>query len=462
MARRVLLTLVVALLAAPALAAEPSPHVRALAAGWVAGFTCSDTFDAEIDAKTITDDDLTGIYPEYEGLVRNLPVTIDRAAHTVSVAFDPALPPRIAIWRPLLGCAQLPIGAPAAAAVTVPRLTPDFKSPDLAAMDAKPWPLGDAAAVAPLPRGAARALDAAVARAFDGESFGKASRTTAVIVVRDGRIVAERYRAPYTSRTPQRTFSVAKSLTATLAGRAVMLGKADVTAPANIPEWRRAGDPRGAITLDMLLRMNSGIWTNGPGNRTDEIYLGGASARAWAMAQPLDAVPGSRFNYSNLDMMLAAHAVSNGIGSAALGFPFTELLWPLGITRTWPETDSEGNFILSSQVWMTARDMARLALLYANDGVANGTRLLPEGWVRYVATPGGAQPERGPGYGAGFWLLGAAQGLPPGTLQMNGNRGQYAMILPRGVIVIRRGVDPPGGGFDPVGFSRAVLTALGR
>ncbi len=462
---RLWITAALAVLATGAQAAEPSSHMKALAAGWTAGFVCSDTFNAGLDEATIRADSLTGIYREIEGLVREQPLVIDRERRTVSVSFDATLPPRIAVWRPLLGCAQLPIGADASAAANVPRLTPDFKTPNLAEVDTQPWPLGDAKAMGKLPRAIAKALDAEIARAFDGASFGKGSRTTAVIVIKDGRIIAERYRAPYDLHTPQRTFSVAKSLDATIAGRAVMLGKVDVMAPANIPEWQQAGDPRRAITLDQLLRMNSGIWTNGPGNRTDEVYLGGASVTAWSTAQPIEAAPGSRYNYSNIDMMLAAYAVANSVGDGALGFLFTEVLWPLGMTRTWPETDWQGHFILSSQVWMTARDMARLALLYANDGVAGGSRLLPEGWVKYVGTPSGAQPDpggKGTGYGAGFWLLGANQGLPPGTLQMNGNRGQYAMIVPGGVIVVRRGVDGPDGAFDPAAFTKAVLAGLAR
>lgn len=451
--------LILALLAAtPAAAAEPTPHLKALAAGWKAAFLCSDSFNAGLDEATIAADDLRGIYREIEPLVAGLPATIDREHRTVSVAFDATLPPRLAVWRPLLGCATLPIGA--GLATPVPKLTPDLKTPNLADVDARPWPLGDARAMARLPRAMAAKLDAEVARAFDGASFGSGSRTTAIIVLKDGRIVAERYRAPYDLHTPQRTFSVAKSLDATVAGRAAMLGKVDVMAPANIPEWRAPGDPRAAITLDQLLRMNSGIWTNGPGNRTDEVYLGGASVVQWSTAQSLDAAPGSRYNYSNIDMMLAAYAVGNSLGGGALAFPFTEVLWPLGMTRTWPETDWQGHFILSSQVWMTARDMARLALLYQNDGVAGGKRLLPESWVKYVGAPSGAQPEGKAGYGAGFWLLGERSGLPGGTLQMNGNRGQYAMIVPGGVIVIRRGVDGPDGPFDPIAFTRAVQAVM--
>ncbi len=452
-------------LAAPALASEP--RELALAAGYKAAFVCSGVFNAGQTEAQVAADDLTGIYPEYQGLVGRLWAVVDRSARTVSVAFDAKLPPRVAVWRPLLGCAQLPVGA--SVGTPVPQLTPDFRTPDLAAVDAAAWPLGDARETARLPRRTAAALDVVVGRAFDAAGFGgakaSASSTTAVIVLKDGRIVAERYRAGYGVHVPQRTWSVAKSLTATMVGRAVALGRIAVTAPAGIPEWQRPGDPRAAITTEQLLRMNSGLWSNGAGNRTDALYLGGATVAETAAVMPLEVAPGSRFNYANNDILLAAHGLETQLGKEALAFPFVQLLWPLGMTRTTPETDWQGHYVASSQVWMTARDMARLALLYQNDGMAGGKRLLPEAWARFVTAPTGAQPlpatpGRG-GYGAGFWLFGAADGLPDGTYAMMGNRGQFAVIVPsRGIIVVRRGFDAPEAAFDPLGFVKAVLTAV--
>lgn len=455
---------VLALLATPLAAAEPSPRTLALAAGYKAAFLCSGLFNAGQTQAQITADDLNGIYPDYQPHIAALPATTDREKRQVSVAFDTRLPPRIAVWRPLLGCAQLPIGGTDTS--VVPRLTPDFQTPDLATLDAQPWPLGDANAAARLPRRNAAALDSVVASAFDGESFGtpETAATTAVIILHGGRIVAERYRAGFDIHTPQRTWSVAKSLTAALVGRAAALGKIDVTAPATIPEWQAPGDPRAAITTEQLLRISSGLWTNGPGNRTDAVYLGGATIPETAAAMPLEATPGSRFNYANNDFMLAAYGLETRLGKDALGFPFTQLLWPLGMTRTTPETDWRGHFVLSSQVWMTARDLARLALLHARDGVGpDGMRLLPEGWVKFATTPAGAQPPAAAkrGYGAGLWLFDNKHGLPGGSYAMLGNRGQFAVIVPaRDLIVIRRGFDSAGGTMDPVQFTRAVLATF--
>jgi len=458
-----------ALLAAPAAAAD-DPHKLALAAGYKAAFLCSGRWNAGQDVASITRDDLTGIYREYQDGVTTLPAAIDEATRTVSVPFSSNMPPRIAAWRPLLGCVQLPPGAGPDAAAALPRLVPGLTAPDLAATDAMAWPLGDAGAVQQLKKRKARAaLDEVVATAFASD------RTTAVIVLKDGKIIAERYRADWTMHTPQRTWSVAKSLTATLVGRAVQKGLVDVNQQAPVPQWQGAGDPRAAISWNQLLRMNSGLWTAGPGNRTDEVYVGGALVAQTAATMPLEHPPGSHFNYSNNDIMLAGLALSrtlakDGDRHAALAFPFTELLWPLGMTRTTPETDWQGDFVLSSQVWMTARDLARLALLYQNGGKSRGQQLLPTDWPAFVEAATMTQPQGRPeGYGAGFWRWGglgahdAVPALPAGTYAMNGNRGQYAVIVPgRNIIVIRRGFDLPAAPFPMPRFAAGVVATLDR
>lgn len=447
--RAIWVAAVLAVAASGAQAAD-DPHTRALAAGYKAAFLCSGVFNAGRPEAEIAADDLEGIYPDYQALVRTLPATVDRQAKTVSVAFDPTLPPRIAAWRSHLGCAQLPIGARVDGAANLPKLGIVREATPKAA-----WPAGDEQATGKAPK----ALAPLLAKAFS--DYG--GKTTAVLVVKDGKIVGEQYRTGYDLYTPQRTWSAAKSLTATVVGRAVQLGKVKVDAPANIPEWKAAGDPRASITLAQLMHMGSGLWTDGPGNRTDEVYLAGGLVTEWATRMPLEVAPDSRFRYANNDTLLAARSVraALGDGADALAFPFTELLWRIGMNHTTLETDWQGNYILSSQVWTTSRDLARLGLLYLNDGVWNGERLLPEGWAKFVATPAPAQPPNGPGYGAFFWLHGPAQGLPEGTYAMNGNRGQYVFIVPsKKVIIVRRGFDSAQARFDDVRFAKDVLAAL--
>jgi CubicO group peptidase (beta-lactamase class C family) len=454
-----LFALAAAALAVPAAAQEQARYARALAAGYKASFLCSDIFNAGMTEAQVERDDLQRGYPELDPLMPAMKAVIDRRARTVSVPFDDQLPPRVAAWRPYLGCAQLPIGARDGSAVALPQLT---VQPPAANMDRLAWPTGDRAALA-RPRGNARALNLAMASAFDRRTYGQGSETTALLVVQNGRIVAERYRDDFNMHMSQRTWSVAKSIAGTVIGAAVQQGKIDIAAPAPIPEWRRAGDPRAAITTDHLLRMASGLHSDTAGNRTDAIYFGGTSVTEQATAWPLIAPPGTRFRYANNDTMLAARALraALGDGQEALAFPFTSLLWKIGMTRTVPETDWEGNFILSSQVWTTARDLARMGLLYLNDGVWNGERILPAGWGRYVASHGPAQPASGYGYGATFWTFPRNSGLPGDAYVARGNRGQYLAIIPsRQMLIVRRGFDGAGSTFDLDAFTRDVLAAL--
>jgi CubicO group peptidase (beta-lactamase class C family) len=450
------------LFAAPASAQVDRPeYVRALAAGYKASFLCSDLFNAGQSEEQVARDDLKRIYPELEPLIPGLQARIDRESKTVSVAFSDNLPPRIAAWRPHLGCAQLPIGAGSEAVRLLPRLAVD---PAVDRNDRLAWPDGDRNAAA-RPKGDSRALTRTVAAAFDRRSYGQGSETTAVLVVQDGKIVAERYRDDFDMHMSQRTWSVAKSLAGTIVGAAVQRNLLGVDRPALVPEWRRPGDPRAAITTDHLLRMASGLHSDSAGNRTDATYFGGSTVTENATQWPLEAPPGTRFRYANNDILLAMRGLrarlDDGDGDKSLAFPSESLLWKIGMTRTVPETDWQGNFILSSQVWTTARDLARLGLLYQNDGIWNGERILPPGWGAYVSRHGPAQPASGYGYGATFWTFPAAAGLPADAYIAQGNRGQYLAIIPsRRIVIVRRGYDGPGTAFDPAPFVRDVLSAL--
>jgi CubicO group peptidase (beta-lactamase class C family) len=435
-------------LATPTEAAEPTTYQRALAAGYKAAFLCSGMFNAGRTREQIEALELTGIYPDYQPLMATLPAQVN--GRQVSVSFDAELPPRVSYWRPGLGCSTLPIGAAPPAEGSAPA-PPHGAEP-------RPWPMGDAG-IRPKP---SSALTAHVSAAFSG-SYGDKARTVGVVIVHDGRVVAERYAEGFGPFTSNRTWSVAKSITGTLAGIAVHkdLLRADALAP--IPEWRTPGDPRAAITLDQLLRMASGLHSDTAGNRTDALYTGATTVTQEATHWPLEAAPGSRFRYANNDTLLAVRAIRATLNDdqAYLSFPRAALFEKIGMRHTVAETDWQNNFILSSQVWSTARDLARLGLLWLNDGVWAGKRLLAEGWVKYMATPSGPQPAQGEGYGATLWLFGPKQGLPEGSYGAQGNRGQYIMVVPsKRLVIVRRGEDPAGGGFDIEKFSADVLKAI--
>ncbi len=290
------------------------------------------------------------------------------------------------------------------------------------------------------------------------DSFG--GRTSALLIVKQGRIVSEWYQPGHDLHTAQRTFSVAKSMAATLIGHAVLKGQIDVAKPATIAEWQTPGDPRAAITTEQLMRMASGLTSDTAGNRTDAIYMGGASVRQWTTQWPLLNAPNTRYRYANNDTMLAILSLKAAQAKAGAALDPGAFFDRLGMTRTFVERDKDGDYILSSQVWTTARDLARLGLLYQNDGMWKGERLLPENWRTFVTTPSGPQPDRDFGYGAGFWLLSKSDGIPADAFGAFGNRGQYLVIVPsRQLVIVRQGYDDDKNRLDIATLVKAVVAA---
>ena len=437
-------------------AREPTTYDRAIAAGYKALTLCSGIFHARRSQAQVEALELTGIYREYDAIVPTLPATVETRINRVTVRFADALPPRVAESRADAGCFLYPIGTP-----PDPRLDSLSNTIWIPSSHGEPlWPIGDARATA-RPKGDVRALNLAVEAAFSS-GFGEGSRTTGIVVVQRGKIVAERYAEGFGIHTSQRTWSVAKSLAGTIIGAAVHKGLVDPAAPAPVPEWQTPGDPRSRITLDQLMRMASGLHSATAGNRTDAVYFGGTAVTEETVAWPLEAPPGSRFRYSNNDILLAARALDSKAGDQTYGrFPYALLFGRIDMDSTSAEVDWKGNFILSSQVWSTARDLARFGILYLNDGMWLGQRILPEGWRDYATRPSGPQPEGEFGYGATFWLMSRSAGVPPDTFAAFGNRGQYVVIVPsRNVVIVRRGEDPAGARFDVAKFTAEILAAL--
>lgn len=454
-----------AMASSTAFADETDATVRAYAAGYKAAFTCSAVFNGGKTPDQIAAQELDGIYPLVADLVKELPAaTIERDAKRVAVQYSDTMPPRISQWRPHLGCTQLPVGATAADAASLPavRLDPPQRN-DQAPWRRIPGQYGDSdnAALADL-----------TATAFTAPKYGKDARTTAILVATPDEILVERYTPGFTHRTSQRTWSVAKSVAASMIGAAVQDGMIDVSAPAPIGNWQAPTDPRRHITLEHLLHMASGLDSNVAGNRTDRLYIGGGQVGDTAVTTALEAAPGTRYKYANNDTLLAVRALKDAMADdqAYLAFPFTHLLHRIGMHDTVPEVDWGGNFVMSSQVWTTSRDLARLGILYLNDGVWDGERILPAGWARYVATPAPVQPPaerangtRIAGYGAQFWLYNERfPELPNDAYAARGNRGQILLIIPsKNLVIVRRGHDPAGGeGFKIHTFAADVLAVL--
>jgi len=435
--------------ALPAHAADAHAEInRAWAAGYRAGVTCSALWNGA--GKSLADierDELTHIYPEIEADVRALKADIDDKAKRVSVAYRDDMPPRVAIWDSREGCITLPIGASAGSpeqAAAAPR-------PNL---DDQNWPLGDRSARAGMPAGVSPFAE--VSMGLGG--FG--GRSSSLLIVKQGRIVAEWYQPGHGPHTAQRTFSVAKSMAATLIGHAVYQGRIDVTKPALVAEWQAPGDPRAAITTEQLMRMASGLTSDTAGNRTDAIYMGGASVRQWTVQWPLLHLPGSRYRYANNDTLLAVQSLRAAQRKASGSLDPAAFFDKIGMTRTFAEHDGNGDYILSSQVSTTARDLARLGLLYQNDGLWKGERLLPADWRRFVTTPSGPQPDGAFGYGAGFWLFNKSDGIPADAFGAFGNRGQYLVVIPsRQLVIVRQGYDDATERLDIAALVKAVVAA---
>lgn len=446
-------------------AQETQATVDAYAAGYRAAFTCSAVFNASKSDGLIAEHELTGIYGLVQERVNELKADVDETAKSVHVRYSDDMPPRISQWRPHLGCVQLPVGTSEYSLSQLP-LAQGLETPDTRVDNGAPWRERTAVNADT----GNEALDAAIARAFVRGEYGEGARTSAVLIATPERIIAERYTDGFTPTTSQRTWSVAKSVAASVIGAAVEDGIVDVKASAMMPEWSRSLDPRQTITLENLLHMASGLDSNRAGNRTDRLYLGGGLVTDTASRSALEATPGARWKYANNDTLLAVRHLRAAINDDAtyFAYPFKALLHKIGMTHTFLETDWEGNFILSSQVWTTSRDLARLGLLHLNDGVWNGERILPAGWATYVATPAPAQPPARPngqptvGYGAQWWLYQDFPGLPADTYAARGNRGQILMIIPsKGLVLVRRGYDMAGiQGFQMHEFAADVLAAL--
>ncbi len=440
--------------------------LKAQVAGYKVAFTCSATFNGNKSPELISSDELSGIRVDYREYFDKLPAAeIHPQEKYVSVRYSQDMPPRYALWRPGLGCVQLPTGATLDSREFV--ATTDLSQPPITA--ARPWPFGDEL---PSEQAASAELQALVDDVFTSDKYGDPQRTSAVLISSADELLIEKYKPGYTPFTSQRTWSTAKSIAATIIGVAVKNKLIDVKAPANIPEWSTAGDPRQTITLENLLHMASGLDSTKAGNRTSNVYYGGGLVTDNATEKMLEAPPGKRWKYANNDTMLAIRSLKASIGDTneMLRFPYAELFWKIGMLNTVAETDWQGNFILSSQVWTTARDLGRLGIFYLNNGLWNGEQIVPENWREYVSRPAPVQPPHysdsgtpRAGYGAQFWLYPSRfPGMPDDAFSSAGNRGQYMMVIPsKNLVIVRRGYDAADGRrFDIAKFSADVIRAL--
>lgn len=445
----VMLTLVVAAHSSESSAAgkDPMRDGRVLGAGAVASFVCSGVFVSKRDFEDVLAEELTDVDGQpIRMIVFPWRPVVDMALKTVTMKTDDGLSPMIAAYRETLGCSLLPYGADVKEALpALPLLQAPRRSAPTHA-EPSPWPTGDATpSDAPVPHYRDR-LDEVVDAAFDAKTYNEQTRTLGVVIVHRGRIVAERYRKGFGVHTQYRTWSMGKSIANALVGIAVERGLLEsAKQPVLVPEWGREDDPRRQITLDHLLHMASGLQTINPedGSETYAAYFGGVDTAQAAASTDLAYEPGTRFHYSNYDTLLLMRSLKAAMRDdrAYLQFPYEALFDRIGMRDTIAETDFYGNFIISSQIYTTPRDMARFALLYLNDGVWNGERILPEDWVRESCA---ATPLREDGrYGAQWWIYDTKNSsLATKVCHAQGARGQIAAYVPsRDLVIVRTGLD---------------------
>lgn len=397
---------------------------------------------------------------------------VDHARKAVAIGRDGYVPTMRAAFRKGLGCVIMAPDQTFADIESLPKLdTPPVGGDPFSI----PWPQGDLVKDAPLPLGwDADALQAASDWAFERESPEQV--TLSLLIVHDGQIIHERYADGVDIGTRTRTWSTAKSIAVTLIGILADQGRLDLDAPMSeaVPgfDWLPQAastetDPRGEITLRHVLNMSSGLYpvdnqrleyATGSGMS----YWAGASSVVGARRRALIRKPGTNWDYENYDTLLGVYAMKLVLGDDYLTFPRRALLDRIGMRNTLLSVDRFGDFILSSQVYTNARDLARFGLLYLNGGLWGDERIISEEWIDFVRTPAPATAERGNFYGGQWWLVpDDRRDVPSDAYSTAGNRGQFVVVVPsHDLVIVRRGLDYGRQGFNRWDLTREVLRSV--
>jgi len=403
-----------------------------IGAGYKAKITCSELFVAGRERGAVIPHEFDGM-PE---AMKQISVVVHSDGKTVRAKGPLGFGAARAIYREGYGCTLANAG----------RVAP--LPPPPAGFAVEPWAEAPPVSGKALMRVDYGAVDFALTRAF--EDNGPNHR--AVLVAVDGKIIDERYADGFDASTPFLSWSMAKSVTATLVGAAVKRGFIDVNDPAPVPEWEGDSE-KSKITWNDLLRMQSGLAFGEDYDQVrsdvNRMLFERADAGGMAARSPVEYAPGEVWYYSSGTTNLIARTLRQVLeheGVDIYAFAQEAIFEPVGVATITMEPDATGSIIGSSFVYATARDWARLGQLYLQDGVWNGERLLPEGWKDYVKTPAGASDRQ---YGAQFWLNQDGEdgrerffpGVPEEMFFFAGHEGQYVFIIPdKKMVVVRTGM----------------------
>ena len=441
--RKIILSITTIACAGLALGAVRAHDVPKVATGFMADILCSETFISGLDTRRNLAE-TTDAMPGTGLLTWAMDYRVDRVRKDVMVTLF-GIGRSHAVYREGLGCTlEHEAGI---ADVAVP---PDDKQPALLSEIAGPG------IVPPQSPGLAAALD----RAFTEPAQAPYRRTRAVVVMKSGRVIAERYADGIGPETPLLGFSMTKSVVSALIGVLVRQGKLKLDGPAPVAAWKDPDDPRHAITVDQLLRHTAGLALGSsleaslgsafePVNRMKFVK---SDMAAYAETIPLETAPGTAWKYHDGNILILSHLIRNAVGgdpADALRFARRELFAPLGMRHVTLQLDGSGTIEGSSEMLASARDWARFGQLYLDGGIAGGKRILPEGWVKYAASP---TSNAWVGIGAGFWTnqgdsFGASfrvqHGWPRDAFFAKGTIGQYTIVIPsEKLVIVRMGRSP--------------------
>ena len=352
---------------------------------------------------------------------------IDRVRRAVAIGTPGGTPVMRVAFREGLGCVIL---APDQTLEDIESL-PILETPPMEGDPAEiPWPDGDLIE----DQKALSNVNAAILADASNWAFERSSSeqvTLSLIVVHGGKIIHERYAPGFDISTRTRTWS---------------------TALRNVLNMSS-----GLATVD-----NRGMeYATGSGMS----YWAGASSVRGALSRALFREPGTMWDYENYDTLLGVYAMKLAIGDDQkyLEFPRSALFDRIGMRNTLLSVDRFGDFVLSSQVYTNARDLARFGMLYLQNGTWHGERLLSEDWIDFVRTPAPATIGRGGQYGGQWWLVPEGRDdVPADAYSTAGNRGQYVVIVPsHDLVIVRRGLDYGRQGFNRWDLTREVLKAIG-
>ena len=337
--------------------------------------------------------------------------------------------------------------------------------------DTVDWPMGDRINDSFPSEVNKKLLQEAIQNIFKEKDTAKPIRTRAVVVLYDGKLIAEHYAPGFTKGTKLLGWSMTKSVTGALIGLLVKQGKLNIDKPAPVPEWNDVNDPRHAITIRNLLHQSSGLnFLEDYSKSSDgtDMLLKKADMGAYTALHPLKDKPGTAFCYTSGNTSILSRIVKHAVGEKKYhAFPYDSLFYKLGMYSVVWEPDGSGTFVGSSYMYATARDWARFGLLYFNKGVYNKQRILNEDWIQQTSTP--APMVMQGEYGLHFWLNAGAKNntsdrtnphAPRDLFYLDGYEGQRVYIIPsKKLVLVRLGLTQHRN-FNDDAFLAAVINAV--